>query len=410
MNCQTFDDFLEGYESVLKKIGLGYSSRLTTMCHAGRVITLHESRGLTWFNDDIITEYIQDAEQRLYEGELGKKQYDKIKLDIERLISFSKSGTIAKAVNALKGSRCPITPEFKCIVDDFLESGDFHPNTQNDMRWVAHKYFAWLTENGYEAIFHVGAEQIQKFLLDCSKKHPSTSMHNIKLYLKKLYAYLYTEKLSSSSYGELLSFPINRESKIFPALPLRTVAKLLDAIDRKTKRGKRAYAAMILGAELGLRACDVANMKLDDIDWVRGEIKILQLKTSKTVVLPLTQKVGEALRDYILNSRPKTDERHVFLRLVRPYIPLKSAVSIGEIYRDCCKAAGLPISKSFHTLRRSLATGMVTSGVEVTDVAQVLGDESVDSTKKYISLDSTHLKQCALSFNGIAPISIGGTA
>lgn len=276
------------------------------------------------------------------------------------------------------------------------------------MRWVVHKYFVWLAEHGYENLSGVGAEQIQKFFLDCSKKHPSTSMYNIKLYIKKLYAYLHVEKLSPSSYEELLSFPINRESKIFPALPMRKVAKLLDAIDRKTKIGKCAYAAMILGAELGLRACDVANLKLGDIDWVRGKIKILQLKTSKTVVLPLTQKVGESLRDYILNGRPKTDECNVFLRLVRPYLPLKSAVSIGEIYRDCCKAAGLPVSKSFHTLRRSLATAMITNGVKVTDVAQVMGDTVVDSTTEYISLDSTHLKLCALSFTGIAPVLIGG--
>jgi site-specific recombinase XerD len=408
MNHQRFDELLESYESALKTIGLGYSSRLTAMCHAGMIIQWHENKGQTWFDNDIIAEYLQDLERKFYEGELGKKQYNKKRLDVERLLSFSETGVVVKAVNSLKGSRCPVTPEFESVVDAFLESDNFHSNTRNDMRWVAHKYFSWLTNHGHENIYDAGAEQIQKFLLDCSKKHTSTSVYNIKLYLKKLYAYLYTEKLSQSAYEELLSFPINRESKIFPALPMKEVVKLLGTIDRKLKSGKRAYAAMILGAELGLRACDVANLKLGDIDWVRGEIKILQLKTNKAVVLPLTQKVGEALRDYILNGRPKTDERHVFLRLVRPYTPLKSSVSIGEIYRDCCKAAGLPVSKSFHTLRRSLATAMVTSGTSIVDVAQVLGDELVDSTKKYISLDSTHLKQCALSFNGIASDSMGG--
>lgn len=126
------------------------------------------------------------------------------------------------------------------------------------------------------------------------------------------------------------------------------------------------------------------------------------------MILPLTGEVGEALYDYILNARPKTSEQHVFPRFNGPHTPLKAAVTIGEIYRDCCKAAGLPESKSFHTLRRSLATAMVTNGVEVTTVAQVLGDSNVNSTKKYISLDSEHLKRCALPFDGIAPAAVEG--
>jgi hypothetical protein len=46
---------------------------------------------------------------------------------------------------------------------------------------------------------------------------------------------------------------------------------------------------------------------------------------------------------------------------------------------------------------------MVTSGVTIYDVAQVLGDADIDSTKPYIALDTTHLKICALPFDGISP-------
>jgi integrase len=126
------------------------------------------------------------------------------------------------------------------------------------------------------------------------------------------------------------------------------------------------------------------------------------------VALPLTERVWESLQDYIPNARPKSDERHIFLRLNQPHKPLKAAVTIGEIYRDCCKAAGLPPCKSFHALRRSLATAMVTSGVDVSDVAQVLGDADIKSAKKSISLDSANLKCCALPFDGIA--TAGGDA
>ena len=102
-------------------------------------------------------------------------------------------------------------------------------------------------------------------------------------------------------------------------------------------------------------------------------------------------------------------------------MPIKAAVTIGEIFRNCCKAAGLDYGKRFHTLRRSLATSMVNSGVDVYSVAQVLGDKDFNSVKKYIVADIPHLKLCALPFDGIAPtitaqtktsagVSIGGDA
>jgi len=165
---------------------------------------------------------------------------------------------------------------------------------------------------------------------------------------------------------------------------------------------------MMLGTVLGLRACDVANLKFDDIDWINGEIKILQLKTAETVILPLTKDVGEALQDYILNARPQNKADHIFLSLATPFGPIKSAVTIGEIFEASCKVAGLDYGKQFHILRRSLGTAMVNTGTPVATVAQVLGHADVDSAKKYISVDNEHLKLCALPFDGIAPI--GGDA
>jgi len=161
---------------------------------------------------------------------------------------------------------------------------------------------------------------------------------------------------------------------------------------------------MMLGTVLGLRACDVANLRFGDVDWVNGEIKILQLKTAATVVLPLTKDVGEALKDYILNARPQSKADHIFLGLSVPFEPIKSAVTIGEVFEAACKTVGLDYGRRFHTLRRSLGTALVNTGTPVTTVAQVLGQSDYNSAKKYISIDSEHLKLCALPFDGISPI------
>lgn len=95
-------------------------------------------------------------------------------------------------------------------------------------------------------------------------------------------------------------------------------------------------------------------------------------------------------------------DHEILLRIKASHTKLAAAVTVGEIYRDCCIAAGLPANKRFHNLRRVLGTSMVTNGISVYDVAQVFGDKNVNSTKPYLATDMEHLKMCALSFEGIA--------
>lgn len=57
--------------------------------------------------------------------------------------------------------------------------------------------------------------------------------------------------------------------------------------------------------------------------------------------------------------------------------------------------------KGFHALRRTLGKGLTLAEIPIMTTAQILGHRSVDSSKQYISLDSAHLKECALGFSGI---------
>jgi len=78
---------------------------------------------------------------------------------------------------------------------------------------------------------------------------------------------------------------------------------------------------------------------------------------------------------------------------------MHSATPTANLKNYCIKAN--VTKRGLHSLRRSIATNMVTSGVSVITVAQALGHATIDPTKKYISLDSQNLKECALDFSGI---------
>jgi integrase len=402
----SIEGLLGKYEKALTDYGYGFATKMRLMTRADAIIHLHDRLDTGYLDDQVLADYSHRIAERFYRGEINQKTHLSSCREIERFLNFAKTGSL-KLTNPMTGCRQALTSDFERIAAGFIDTVA-NPNSRNDARWIAHKYLAWLTEQGIEDVRAAGAAEIQKFILACSKNMSMNSIRTVKLYLTKLYDYLFHNGMTESAYHDLLTFTVKYDSKVYPFLPREDIAKLLDTIDRKTGIGKRDYAIMMLGTVLGLRACDIVALKTSDIDWQRGELTFVQAKTGKTAVLPLTQDVGEALEDYILNARPDTGAKHIFLRENAPHTPIVAAVTIGEIFERCCKKAGLPTSKQFHNLRRSLATSMAMNGISVYAIADSLSDVEIDSVKPYIASDREHLKMCALSFNGIAPI--GGVA
>lgn len=128
----------------------------------------------------------------------------------------------------------------------------------------------------------------------------TNSLHNVKLYPKKLCIYLHGRGLLCNSFENLLTFRVSREAKQFPTTPPEEIEAVLNLIDRNTIKGKRDYAMFMLAIVAGMRAVDIMHLKLTDIDWRQGEIYIVQSKTTQSLELPLTTDIGEALQDDIV--------------------------------------------------------------------------------------------------------------
>ena len=94
------------------------------------------------------------------------------------------------------------------------------------------------------------------------------------------------------------------------------VKRVLASCDRRTAMGRRDYAILLLLSRLGLRACEVGFLELEDIDWTTGTLTI-RGKGSKVCKLPLPHDVGEAIAAYLRKDRPAVPGRRVFLRLHR---------------------------------------------------------------------------------------------
>jgi integrase/recombinase XerD len=185
------------------------------------------------------------------------------------------------------------------------------------------------------------------------------------------------------------------------ALPAGDVAALLGSCDRQTAAGRRDFAVLLLLARLGLRACEVAALGLDDISWRAGEI-VIRGKGRREERMPLPADVGEALAGYLRGGRPAgACSRAVFLRVRAPAGPL-SVAGVKEIVRHACGRAGLAEAGP-HRLRHAAAVQMLRAGSPLAEVGQVLRHRSVATTAIYAKVDHAALAALALPWPGSRP-------
>lgn len=291
------------------------------------------------------------------------------------------------------------------ILDKVLKSDLVEEKYLKNLKGATSPYMKWLQRHEYKDFTVVNESVIRAYLMNCSKRMTLNSFDTIKRIIKKLHLILYKLNVTNESFEYVFNFQTKTEFNIKKTVSADEMHQVLQSIDRSTGKGKRDYAIILLGTVTGLRPVDIVTLKLNDIDWINEEIKITQSKTNVSLSLPLTKKVGVAIQDYILNSRPDSPSQYIFLRMKSPFENIGSGVPYESlnIYRQRLGLEKIP----FHSLRRTVGTNLVVSGTPISTVAQILGHSDIQSTKQYISLDAYNLKQCALDLNEI-PISIGG--
>ena len=168
---------------------------------------------------------------------------------------------------------------------------------------------------------------------------------------------------------------------------------LLGACDRRRSSGRRDYAVLLLILRLGLRANEVATLRLDDMDWRAGQLTI-HGKGNRVDQLPLPVDVGEAIAAYLCRGRPRSaTAREVFLRVQPPLVGL-TRVGVSSLVAAAARRAGLGVVRP-RRLRHTAATDMLRAGASLPEIGQVLRHRSVGSTAIYARVDVERLRAIA---------------
>ena len=159
----------------------------------------------------------------------------------------------------------------------------------------------------------------------------------------------------------------------------------------------RDAAITLLALTTGLRACDIVELRMGDIDWRGQTIGIVQQKTGNPLTLPLPALVMGKLADYVLDERPGSGDDHVFLRSVAPHTRLADHASVHWVTVETFRKAGVTdVKAGTRLLRHNAASRLLAAAVPLPTISAVLGHASPESTNLYMRVDQERLLECVL--------------
>ena len=204
--------------------------------------------------------------------------------------------------------------------------------------------------------------------------------------------------------------------RILPMEPrMKQVHKLFDCLSEEEDARLVSYvlgdgcglslrdrAIVTVARFCGLRACDIATLRMEDVDLGRSRLSVRQRKTGRPLEQALRPVVGNAICRYVMEERPETDLPEVFLVDEHEVRPL-AYCTVGEVCDRAYRLAGIRQDGrrgGSHLLRHRFAQALVESGACDSAAMRLLGHTSPSSLEVYLESDDQRLRDCALSISG----------
>lgn len=251
-------------------------------------------------------------------------------------------------------------------------------------------------------VTHLQYDDIRDYLASQFERHTAATSKIISSRLRVFLQFCWSAGVTELDLAQAVPMVKNHRLSSLPSfMSADQLGRVLAACDRATVAGRRDFAILMLMSRLGLRAKEVALLSLDDIDWHRGLVQV-HGKGGRVAAMPLSQDVGAAIADYVVDGRPSSGSRTIFHRVDTPCTPFLTATPVILIARRALKRAGITGLRSHHAhiFRHTFATMAIRSGVSLTELAQVLRHKEPDTTRIYAKLDTERLRSLARPWMG----------
>lgn len=263
-----------------------------------------------------------------------------------------------------------------------------------------------------ELLRHVGeepgrfdAQSLRQFVLDTSHRQGLAATKNCTTALRMFLRFLIAEGKCAAGLDAAIPVVAHWRLSTLPRyLQSEEVERVIASCDTGTPVGRRDRAILLLLARLGLRAGDIVQVRLANIDW-KGAWICVEGKSQRQTQFPLTREVGQAIVDYLQDGRPQTDADALFVRSRAPFGAFANHCAISVVVAQAMRRAGVkcPSRGAAHVLRHSVATSMLREGTSLQDIAAILGHRSITTTQIYAKVDLNGLQQLTQPWPEVQP-------
>ena len=407
MEAISVRELVSRYSRELVRLNYTKNTRKNYEVFWNQLVSYFDSREQVVFAEDIAVRFLDDRyglSEALRRRHLTRNETSVRQL-VRKLVLFHRHGTVRRA------SREPLqniqSEKFLDVLAEYAETclrRGYAKGTRRNLQHYAVRFFMYLESRSILEPSQATAQTVADYVNSFgAHSYPTVSLHltclrNVLGFLQE--SRYHPEDLSAAVPQQ----QVRRDTTVPSIWSQEDVLALLGAIDRGSPCGKRDYAIMLLIVRLGLRAGDVRNLKLENLQWTANHIEFIQSKTSKRVSLPLLKDVGWAIIEYLKHGRPESDSPFVFLSHVAPYQKLGDGNCFYHIICRSARVANLTASvgqrMGMHSLRHSLATTLLEKHTPLPTIAGVLGHANVESSAVYLKTEVGALRECALESPG----------
>lgn len=293
----------------------------------------------------------------------------------------------------------------RLTLEDVLAGFDVHlrrirgvcPGTRRNYARFARAFLQSTFADGPLDVAEVRACDVVEFVVVLSRRYRPRTVELAASSLRSFFRYLRAAGLREDRLDNAVPMVPHRPTGLVRHLDRGRFEQLIASLDPSSPRGLRDRAIILCMARLGLRANEVVQLSLDDVDWRNAVVRIRLRKTGHGALLPLSAEVGAALAGYLQYGRPDTRVRQLFvLHRLRAGEPISSSI-VGRAVDTALRRAGIDAPmRGANLLRHSLATDLLGHGAGLREIADLFGHSSLATTRIYASVDVAALREMAL--------------
>ncbi len=391
---------IEGFAHELREAGYAESTSRKYVRAAGHFVYWTNKEGIPVgsFNERVLSRFNDHLSQCQCPG-YGHCQRLDLSCGVRSFVGYVCSAGVGVARAAEPGAQDPV------LLAAFYKWMREHRGTADLTLYHYSNSIRDLLKRFGEDPGRLDAQGLRQFVLERNQKRGRSVVKMCTTALRMFLRFLIAEGKCATGLDAAIPVVANWSLSSLPRyLQAEEVERVIAACDSASPVGRRDRAILLLLARLALRASDIVQLRLGDIDWKGAWISVSG-KSRREMRLPLTQEVGQAIVDYLQDGRPPSATDAVFVRSRAPFRAFANHCAVSIIVAQAMRRAGVacPSRGAAHVLRHSVATSMLRQGASLQDIAVILRHRSIETTQIYAKVDVTALQRIAQPWPEMQP-------